>query len=151
MVPYTDSLTPTILEAANSQYEAQVPLGRQSIIQLVKNKHWKENLTLTLDKIFGYLEGVLQKIGIKATVTRKYKVGDGGVILVSATDGNIMVVWDGKEHVDVNMFTFRQSIELADSFRENFIAACGKQLIVGLRDDQPRGTGRVINFMSDIV
>jgi hypothetical protein len=138
-------------EPGNAQYDAQVPLGRQSIIQFVKNSHWREDLTLSLSKIFDYVEEALQKIDIKPTVARMHKVGDGGVILVSAMLGNIMVVWDGKEHVDVNMFTFRQSAELADTFKENFVAASGKQLNVGLRDDQPRGIGRVINFLIDIV
>jgi Spermine/spermidine synthase domain len=138
------------LAPGNAQYDAQVPLGRQSIMQFVKNENYKKDLVLTVSKLADYVKAALGENDVRISLLRKFKIGNGGVVLASAVDGNFLIVWDGKEHVDVNIFTFRQSPELADSFKEAFIAASGKQLNVGLRDDQPRGTGRVVNFLSDI-
>jgi hypothetical protein len=139
------------LEPGNSQYAAQAPLGRQVVLQLVKNGEKKAKLELSLDKISSFLQEALDQVQIQPTTSEKYSVGDGAVVVASSNDGNFMVVWDGREHVDVNMFTYRQSVELADKFKDAFLNASANTLAVGLRDDQPRGTGHVVNFMSDIV
>ncbi|KAG7346581.1 spermine synthase [Nitzschia inconspicua] len=137
------------LEPGNTQYDAQVPLGRQSIMQFVRNGLAK-NLSLSGSKLSDYLKEALKEIDVRISLLRNFKIGEGVVILATAVDGNFMVVWDGKEHVDVNFFTFRQSPELADSFKDAFTQATHRIMEVGLRDDQPRGTGRVVNFLSDI-
>jgi len=36
----------------------------------------------------------------------RYPVGDGGVSLISSGRFNVIVVWDGRDHVDVNLFVF---------------------------------------------
>lgn len=138
------------LSPGNEQYDSQIPLGRQAIIQFVKNSSLKTDLDLSLKLVSEYVMKACAEVQINPTLIRKYEIGEGGVVLASGKDGNFMVTWDGREHVDVNMFTYRQSAELADAFINAFVQACGQQLSVGLRDDQPRGTGRVINFLSDI-
>ncbi|KAL3913522.1 MAG: hypothetical protein SGARI_000615 [Bacillariaceae sp.] len=110
----------------------------------------KEFTQADYDLVSGFLTEALVKSAIVPTTTEKYSVGDGGVILASSKDSNIIIVWDGKEHVDVNMFTFRQSEQLIDGFKDAFLKASANTLVVGLRDDQPRGIGHVVNFMSDI-
>jgi hypothetical protein len=139
------------LKPGNSQYGAQAPLGRQVVLQLVKNGEKKSKLELSLDNISSFLQEALDQAQIQPTTSEKYSVGDGGVVLALSNDGNFMAAWDGREHEDVNMFTYRQSVELADKLKDALLNAIANTLAVGLRDDQPRGTGHVVNFMSNIV
>ena len=64
--------------------------------------------------------------------------------------GSIVLVWDGRHHVDLNLFSYDESKDLADSFVETFTVISGNKLRVSLRDDQPRGIGRVVSFSSEI-
>jgi len=133
------------------QYAKQAPLGRQTIIQFVRSEEEEGVLKLKLNKIFGFVMEALKEVGMEMTIVRKYTVGDGGVILGLSPIGNVIVVWDGREHIDVNLFTFSQSVELVNTFKTAFQKSCDDKLVVGLRDDQPRGVGRVVNFLNDMI
>jgi hypothetical protein len=64
-------------------------------------------------------------------------------------------VWDGREHVDLNLFSFHETEGDLETFVTSFMyIASGKSSLdinIGLRDDMPRGIGRVVNFKSDLV
>lgn len=75
--------------------------------------------------------------------------GDGLVLSAFWRTGNLVVLYDGKSHVDINLFTYDQDIDCANEFEQHF----QKQIFLlqrGLRDEQPRGIGRVVNFEDDI-
>jgi len=74
-------------------------------------------------------------------------LGEGYVSAAFWATGIAVALWDGRSHVDVNLFTMEESIEHADFFEEAFGAATG--LHRTLRDQQPRGTGRVVNLSQD--
>ena len=133
------------------QYANQAPLARQTIMQFIKNEDKEEALNLKLNNVLGYVKAGLQGVGRKTTLIRKYPVGDGGVIVALSTTGQVIVVWDGKQHVDVNLFTYNQGADIPDLFKQAFLDACDNSLAVGLRDDQPRGIGKVINFLDDML
>jgi hypothetical protein len=59
-----------------------------------------------------------------------------------------VLVWDGQKHVDVNLFSTDQSEERANGFGQRFIELSG--LSQYLRDDQPRGSGGVMLFDSEV-
>jgi hypothetical protein len=71
----------------------------------------------------------------------EYKTpGEGLVLSAFWTGGNLVVLYDGKTHVD---------IEIADEF-EKYLQKQIFLLDIILRDEQPRGIGRVVNFDEDI-
>jgi spermidine synthase len=75
--------------------------------------------------------------------------GKGLVLSAFWKTGNVVVLYDGDSHVDINLFTYEQEIEIANEFEQHF----QKQIFLlarGLRDEQPRGIGRVVNFEEDI-
>jgi hypothetical protein len=72
--------------------------------------------------------------------------GDGCILIAFWPGGSILVMWDGRNHIDVNLFDF---FGLSEDFEMEF-----KQHTHGLetifRDEQPRGFGRVVNFKRDL-
>jgi hypothetical protein len=134
------------------QFANQVPLGRQNIFQLVKADNVEEDLDLTLPDIYDFLTYAMRSVfRIPPSTTRQYyDVGDGGVILVLAPIGSIILVWDGREHIDINLFTDEEWPGLPEKFMGAFLHVSERKMQVALRDDQPRGTGKVINFPSDM-
>ena len=80
-------------------------------------------------------------------------IGADGIVIVSSNDkGNAILVWDGRSHMDINFFIFDAE---ASTISDEFKKACMEQkysikVTPTLQDDQPRGTGRVINFPEDI-
>ena len=77
-------------------------------------------------------------------------VGDGGLVVTWSVKGYVTLVWDGRENISLNFFTFAEGIGLPERFTKAFLKATGNKFQVGLRDDQPRGINRVINFPSDM-
>jgi len=75
-------------------------------------------------------------------------LGEGSMVVAFWATGNAIALWDGKTHVDINLFTIEESAEHADFFEKEFGMAAG--LHRTLRDQQPRGINRVINFSQDV-
>ena len=104
------------------------------------------------DDLATYLVNTLSKIRFTDISTEKFtNVGSGGVFVALSAKGSAVLVWDGKEHVDVNLFNFNDRQEMADAFASTFIQFSEETLLLALRDDYPRGTGRVVNFKRDSV
>jgi spermidine synthase len=136
-----------------AQFAGQKPMGRQTIFQLVKSEEEVEDLALNMPHLWQCLKQAMESVKMVPTLTRQYPdyVGDGGAILALSAVGNVILVWDGREHVDVNFFTFDEHIGLPETFMGSFLSHAERKLTVGLRDDQPRGVGRVINFAGDLL
>jgi hypothetical protein len=129
----------------------QRPLGRQTIFQLQMTTLNRttmpipEMLVMALEKT---LEAMEYDRPTKPEIQTWLGVGDGAVVTSIFAKGSVVLVWDGAEHVDMNLFCFDQSRDLADKFLDLFLLETEWELM--LRDDQPRGYGRVVNFQSDI-
>jgi hypothetical protein len=134
----------------DEQYAVQQSLGRETVFQLVPGD--KEGATMPFfDELILALEKTVKKMKFKVSRSESYtNVGDGTVIVSIFSKGSVVLVWDGRGHVGVNLFNFNDRQELADSFVSSFVHFSGKNLKVGLRDDFPRGTGRVVNFRNDM-
>jgi len=137
------------------QFAEQKPLGRQNIFQLEASR---PEVELQFANLFNMLKTAIQTAGFDASsgkFEKTQKIGDGGLIVYSSKVANVVLVWDGRTHVDLNFFTFEEGAaergSVPDKFISGFLKASHKALKVNLRDDQPRGTGRVINFPSDLV
>jgi len=77
-------------------------------------------------------------------------IGNGAVAVTVWPQGNIVALWDGNLHVDLNIFTYSQSENLHLTLQEYFLSEI-PNLVTVLHDKQPRGYGRVVNFAADIV
>lgn len=77
------------------------------------------------------------------------KIGDGSIENYFWAEGGVIVLWDGKSHVDINLFTYNEDKDFHSNFVQKFEMEI-PSLNVALHDTQPRGIGRVINFSKDI-
>eukprot|EP00980_Cylindrotheca_fusiformis_P004879 scaffold1038_cov100-Cylindrotheca_fusiformis.AAC.2 len=140
------------------QFLQQKPLGRETVFQLIRNPDSKDVdvLALSLEGLASHLDKCLSKLGWTRNGKMKKStiidtVGDGGLIVSISKEGHAVLTWDGRDHVDINLFNFNDSEEIADYFVQMFVNNKHyKNLMVALRDDYPRGTGRVVNFRCDI-
>ena len=108
-------------------------------------------MKLGMFKIYEFLETSFKGITSELLATKQYTgVGDGGVVLATSSDSNVILVWDGREHIDINLFMHEESSEKSKNFIDSFVKETKNKLSVSLRDDQPRGIGGVVNFPSDL-
>jgi hypothetical protein len=84
-----------------------------------------------------------------ANVEELASAGDGSVLSAFWPGGSMLLMWDGRTHFDINIVTYIESSRLAEDLAINL-----KEEISGLetilRDEQPRGFGRVVNFKRDL-
>ena len=75
--------------------------------------------------------------------------GADGIVCAAIWDaGTAVISWDGRFQVDLNIFSLagREAIDVFEKeFREKLPSLGG-----WLRDTQPRGYGRVVNFKEDM-
>ena len=148
-------------EAYNAQPSAQqqseqIPLGRQGIFQfeLLKGDTTSSLSSLSIESLNNSLRHTLEtSLGVTGSSIRQWStssdVGEGMVVVVIFTNGSLVLVWDGRHHVDVNLYTTSdQSQATADIFVDTFADLTG--LTKTLRDDQPRGPGRVVQFQHEV-
>ena len=140
--------------AALEQYFSQDSIGEQSIvrynIEAWDKKTRREMSTLltgSLTRPLSFISDEWEKQDDQIKVTEN-EIGKGLVITVSWSEGNIVVVWDGYDRIDVNFFALNNSAEatygvLAQSFGRQF----GRP---HASDDFPRGTGLIVNFQDEI-
>jgi spermidine synthase/S-adenosylmethionine/arginine decarboxylase-like enzyme len=139
-------------QPGDKQYAEQQPLGREAIIQFQLNSA-KESVKMPdFEEIKQILDSTLSTLKYEVTRSETYSdIGDGALILSEFKEGSVVLVWDGRYHIDINLFLFDDSKELADAVASTFVKFTQENMQVGLRDDFPRGLGRVINFMDDLL
>jgi len=142
------------------QWSSQKPLERQVLFQLEGNR------TINADEVYGAFVKVFKVKNIDV-ILRKQKVSGEGCLLIALwSEGRVVLVWDGRKHLDMNIIlpakiieddldasggkeTEITSAETLNSFVQILINEIDGMGIV-LRDEQSRGTGRVVNFAGDI-
>jgi S-adenosylmethionine/arginine decarboxylase-like enzyme len=75
--------------------------------------------------------------------------GDGCVFVAFCLGGSVIAMWDGRMHVDVNLFTFLESTSAHGDFEVDMKTEL-RSLETILKDEQPRGFGRVVNHVWDL-
>mmetsp|Transcript_32480 Transcript_32480/g.48081 ORF Transcript_32480/g.48081 Transcript_32480/m.48081 type:complete len:1218 (-) Transcript_32480:1455-5108(-) len=138
------------------QWKSQQPVGHQSVMQL-EPKNPNKKIDFSMDAIKSALKMALSsmesdesKAMSSADIKEVDSVGDGGLVTALWSGGNCVALWNGRDHIDLNLFTFVESKELHDEFVLHFRTYFRMKLAIALRDTQPRGYGRVVNFPSDI-
>jgi hypothetical protein len=134
------------------QWESQQPLGHQILFQMELGKTAPVPNPLSKDFLYSRLEYAISKSsipGLKGTAAyAATSYGDGLLLVNIWSGGSITVLWDGRAHVDVNLFTYENHANKAKAFEANFRFESGLKTI--LRDEQPRGVGRVVSYLKDL-
>lgn len=132
------------------QWKSQQPLGMQTIFQFEKNVG-----KLTMISIKNALNTTLYSGNFitgepsSDDILIFDNLGDGCLFAAFWSEGNVNVLWDGKTHLDINLFTYEESDDHANFFEFSFMKKISNLKTI-LRDEQPRGTGRVVSWLEDI-
>eukprot|EP00533_Pseudo-nitzschia_delicatissima_P009700 CAMPEP_0116103254 /NCGR_PEP_ID=MMETSP0327-20121206/13784_1 /TAXON_ID=44447 /ORGANISM="Pseudo-nitzschia delicatissima, Strain B596" /LENGTH=1264 /DNA_ID=CAMNT_0003595347 /DNA_START=128 /DNA_END=3922 /DNA_ORIENTATION=- len=127
------------------QWAAQKPLGRKAVVQFDKPE---EGTALDAKSFVSLIDSIAEKDLYQFEVYTT--VGEGAVVVSDTDAGSLVATWDGRDHVDLNIFMHDDSEEVIEAFVKEFSTLAEGKLNMGLRDDFPRGTGRVMNFKSDL-
>ena len=136
------------LEDSLMQYVSQKSFGRQTVFQLNIDEEGPATSSTAIEKA---LSETITAMGYTVTegVTLVEKgIGDGAMAAAVMEEGTVVVAWDGETRVDINLFTFDETEKLATDFMTNFTDRIPKLQLL-LRDEQPRGINRVVNFAED--
>jgi len=131
---------------AEEQFKNQKPLGHQTIVQMKigeRKDGKKDDFTADLKNA---LEASLTNLTNLDTEVYE-DLGMGVVVVGLADDGSVTAVFDGKSRLTVDLFTFdgNGTAYFVDAFLKNLPRAK-----VLLRDEMPRGTGRVVIALKDL-
>ena len=139
-------------------WEAQMPLGFQVIFQFEITEERAK--TMELESTQALFNTGLQKTVVPASDTIHYQtfseIGDGYVITAVWAGGTAVLLYDGKGHMDVNIFTYKEDFRGVYPFDRSITYCtmvtkdCTTGITRTLRDAQPRGKGRVVSFMADL-
>ena len=128
-----------------TQWQCQHQLGKQTLLQ------FKASEKLFITPLREALQDALfeLKLGRDNIDDIFMEVHDsiGCVIVGSWLQGSVVLNWDGKDHVSINLFTLRSDHR---RFEELITREMGHQLNLTTRDEMPRGIGRVVNFQEDL-
>lgn len=123
------------------QFYNQRPVGIQTVFQLGLAPNSKKELSFpSIKNAFKIAMRKLDKDSTEAF----HEIGDGGLYIGLSSKGQVVVTWDGAESVNVNIFVYDENANIYDLFAAHF----GENLPplkLMLRDEQPRGYGKVIN------
>ena len=145
---------------AEEHFKEQVPLARQTILQYEGSDAMKESVAGGSGPDCNFMEKLVYNAASSQGMGKsddddkeilfRYPVGDGCVVLLIGESFNAISVWDGKFHLDVNLFGLSVSeTPSADAF-DTQIRQFSPFLNIA-NDVQPRGIGRVVNFPEDLV
>ena len=126
------------------QWQSQSPTGHQAVIQLVGDA---SNLSNEITEQL--TNEALEKLGLESVPQSFLGFGEGSVTVCMWPAGNMVVLFDGREHISINVFTYDQDPTIAQEVSKHF-QALEKSLRLALYDEMPRGYGRVVNWSRDI-
>jgi spermidine synthase len=76
-------------------------------------------------------------------------IGGSGLVCTGVWEkGEAIILWDGRYQVDINIWSIKDMDEV-DDFEKSVLRKL-PNLVQKLRDIQPRGFGRVVNFKDDV-
>lgn len=137
-----------------SQWMSQVPLGHQTIVQIEPNPSSQEKKQiisqLLLTKATNAAINGMNIPGLKSTSIKKFcNLGEGCLYLALFDAGSFVVLWDGRSHIDIVIFTYKEDLNIPDEFVRLFLENIPTYTIM-LRDEQPRGSGRLVSYSRDL-
>jgi hypothetical protein len=137
-----------------SQWLSQKPVGHQAIVQLEPNPSYEEKADVVnedlLMKASTSAISAINEAGLsQKSVKRFCDVGEGCLFVALFESGTLTVQWDGRGHIDVILFTLKEDIGMVDTLVNHFLEIIPSYTTM-LRDEQPRGTGRIVSYQRDL-
>jgi len=129
------------------QWSSQQQLEQQNIFQL----EGSDDTALSAPQLKKAFEQVVNSVKSPtndAKIDEFSELGDGTVLVAFWSGTRVILVWDGRSHIDINLCMAAVNKTSADSFKRDFITLIPSLKVV-LQDEQPRGFGRVVNFLQD--
>mmetsp|Transcript_13253 Transcript_13253/g.31817 ORF Transcript_13253/g.31817 Transcript_13253/m.31817 type:complete len:1308 (+) Transcript_13253:201-4124(+) len=128
---------------STDQWSSQTPVAVQTLLQFSNSVDGTPTILKKADLVAACKEVFGTRIGASMKVYDNFG-GDGAICAGTWETGTAVVVWDGRYEVDLNIFSTLEQDEL-NAF-ESDIKERLTNLGGWLRDIQPRGHGRVVNF-----
>jgi spermidine synthase len=137
-----------------AQWLSQKPLGHQAIVQLEPNPSNDKKVDSVNEKLLikatDAAVSAIDEAGWSEKSVKKFcDVGEGCLFLALFESGTLTIQWDGRGHIDVVIFSLTEDIEMVDTFVDRFLEIIPSYTTM-LRDEQPRGTGRVVSYQRDL-
>jgi hypothetical protein len=133
-----------------AQWKTQNPTGLQLILQLESTQDVKK-VKVTSDVLKQAVTTAINDMALKGVydIQTFESFGDGVVISTVWNGGSLIVLWDGRSHIDVNLFTFVEDVHVGNTFERAFMRVLPSFQTM-LRDEQPRGTDNVVAYKRDL-
>jgi len=123
------------------QFYSQRPVGLQSVFQLERGEAKKMLSVSSIKKAFK--NAVLKWAGKDGLNEEFHEIGQGALYLAMTSKGQVAVTWDGEDSVNINFFTYDETVDHMQQFTTPFTDLLPAMVLM-LRDEQPRGYGKVI-------
>jgi hypothetical protein len=133
------------------QWTSQMPTGHQAIVQLEPKPSSKMKAqTITKTLLLKATNSAINEIGSGPTSVESFcDIGDGCLFVSLYETGTLTVQWDGRTHIDIVIFSYEEDVGVIDRFVGNFLKIIPSYTTM-LRDEQPRGIGRVVSYRRDL-
>eukprot|EP00984_Skeletonema_dohrnii_P010427 scaffold4055_cov129-Skeletonema_dohrnii-CCMP3373.AAC.3 len=124
------------------QFYSQRAIGVQTVFQLQRKPNSKKTLSASsIESAAKFATNTISKPPTKETFQ---KVGDGAIYVALLSNAQVTITWDGADSINVNIFTYDQSLD-HDAYFVNKFKAPLPSMNLMLKDEMPRGYGKVIN------
>eukprot|EP00577_Skeletonema_sp_RCC1716_P002359 CAMPEP_0113394340 /NCGR_PEP_ID=MMETSP0013_2-20120614/12442_1 /TAXON_ID=2843 ORGANISM="Skeletonema costatum, Strain 1716" /NCGR_SAMPLE_ID=MMETSP0013_2 /ASSEMBLY_ACC=CAM_ASM_000158 /LENGTH=1048 /DNA_ID=CAMNT_0000278145 /DNA_START=75 /DNA_END=3221 /DNA_ORIENTATION=+ /assembly_acc=CAM_ASM_000158 len=123
------------------QFYGQRAIGLQTVFQLAL-KDAEESLTaLSISDAANAATKSMSKGVVEESF---HEMGEGALYVALMPNAQVVVTWDGAGSVNVNIFTYDETVNHKSRFVSKFKASLPSMNLV-LKDEFPRGYGKVIN------
>lgn len=132
------------------QWREQNPVGFQVIFQFESKSKMIPDTSVLLSVVeesMTLLDDESTHVPISAAYSKEIG-GEGVLIIGHFSSGNVSLLYDGNCHIDLNVFHLREDVKTSDL--KNLMRVKLKSFKLKLRDEQPRGNGRVVSYKRDI-
>eukprot|EP00573_Skeletonema_grethae_P001950 CAMPEP_0201688882 /NCGR_PEP_ID=MMETSP0578-20130828/2558_1 /ASSEMBLY_ACC=CAM_ASM_000663 /TAXON_ID=267565 /ORGANISM="Skeletonema grethea, Strain CCMP 1804" /LENGTH=1059 /DNA_ID=CAMNT_0048173349 /DNA_START=1 /DNA_END=3180 /DNA_ORIENTATION=+ len=134
------------LQPGLEQFYGQRAIGFQTVFQLAVNDAEED---LTALRISAAATAATKKMSKGVIDESFHEMGEGALYVALTSNAQVVVTWDGAGSINVNIFTYDETVNHKKLFVSKFKASLPSMNLV-LKDEFPRGYGKVIN-MSDRV
>jgi spermidine synthase len=137
------------------QWMSQDPTGHQAIVQLERDQSNEshQSQVMTKDLLMYATNAAIRGLnapGLTADSVKTFcDVGDGCLVVGLYESGSLIILWDGRSHIDINLFSYDEDVSLVDVCVDSFLGVLPGYATM-LRDEQPRGFGRVVSYRRDL-
>ena len=129
------------LQPGLEQFYGQRAIGFQTVFQLAVNDAEED---LTALRISAAATAATKKMSKGVIDESFHEMGEGALYVALTSNAQVVVTWDGAGSINVNIFTYDETVNHKKLFVSKFKASLPSMNLV-LKDEFPRGYGKVIN------